>query len=306
MSELILHHYTLSPFSRKVRSVLGYTQLPWQSALTREMPPRPVLDHLVGGYRKIPVAQIGSDVFCDSRTICTEIAQLANKPELDVANVSGEIQAFVSEADVKLFFACIGQSVSWKLNKKVLKQMSLLDLAKFMIDRINIGRNMKTPVLKPAEAKVYLKNYVADLEQRLEQQPFLFGSSPNAADFAVYHCFWFMRDVAEKPTFGGFEKFNGWLDRIAAFGEGNVSEINAESTLEIARASEPRPIDDQWKQDSAVGQQVSIAPADYACDTTQGIQVGSSDDRWIISRSDSAVGKVHVHFPKQGFALKPL
>ncbi|HBC20217.1 MAG TPA: glutathione S-transferase family protein, partial [Alcanivorax sp.] len=53
MSDLILHHYALSPFSEKVRAMLGYAGLDWQSVTVREMPPRPMLAPLAGGYRKI-------------------------------------------------------------------------------------------------------------------------------------------------------------------------------------------------------------------------------------------------------------
>jgi hypothetical protein len=49
--------------------MLGYADLSWQSCITREMPPRPLLARLAGGYRKIPVAQIGADIFCDSRVL---------------------------------------------------------------------------------------------------------------------------------------------------------------------------------------------------------------------------------------------
>ena len=31
MSDIILHHYASSPFSEKVRLVLGYKKLPWKS-----------------------------------------------------------------------------------------------------------------------------------------------------------------------------------------------------------------------------------------------------------------------------------
>jgi len=36
MSELILHHYTLSPFSEKARAMLGYAGLQWQSVTVAE------------------------------------------------------------------------------------------------------------------------------------------------------------------------------------------------------------------------------------------------------------------------------
>ena len=62
MSTLILHNYPMSPFSEKTRAMLGVAGLSWRSAPTREMPPRPVLAALAGGYRKVPLAQIGADL----------------------------------------------------------------------------------------------------------------------------------------------------------------------------------------------------------------------------------------------------
>ena len=91
MPDLILHHYPMSPFSEKIRAMLGYSRMHWQSVLTREMPPRPLVASLAGGYRKIPVAQIGADIFCDSRTIAREIAILANQPALALENCSPEV-----------------------------------------------------------------------------------------------------------------------------------------------------------------------------------------------------------------------
>ena len=85
MQEFILYHYAMSPFSEKVRAMLGYAGLSWQSVIVREMPPRPMLSALAGGYRKVPVAQSGADVFCDSRAIADEIARLSGKPELSLS-----------------------------------------------------------------------------------------------------------------------------------------------------------------------------------------------------------------------------
>lgn len=114
MPDLILHHYPMSPFSEKIRAMLGYAGLGWQSVTVREMPPRPKLELLTGGYRKIPVAQIGADVFCDTRTIDREIAALGNKPELVLEDSSEAVQTFVRDTDLK--------------------------------DRIAIGRNAREPV----------------------------------------------------------------------------------------------------------------------------------------------------------------
>ncbi|CAF0793916.1 unnamed protein product [Adineta ricciae] len=63
--ELILHHYESSPFGEKIRLALGLKNLHWRSVINSVVPPRPFLTPLTGGYRRIPVLQIGADIYCD-------------------------------------------------------------------------------------------------------------------------------------------------------------------------------------------------------------------------------------------------
>ena len=51
MPDVILHHYyeEASPFSERVRLVLGLKGLSWRSVLTGYVPPRPHLDILADG-----------------------------------------------------------------------------------------------------------------------------------------------------------------------------------------------------------------------------------------------------------------
>ena len=59
MSELVLHHYPLSPYSEKIRAIFGLKGLAWKSVITPVQMPKPDLLALTGGYRKAPVLQIG-------------------------------------------------------------------------------------------------------------------------------------------------------------------------------------------------------------------------------------------------------
>uniref|UniRef100_UPI00338E51DC glutathione S-transferase N-terminal domain-containing protein n=1 Tax=uncultured Spongiibacter sp. TaxID=870896 RepID=UPI00338E51DC len=77
----ILHHYDRSPYAEKVRLMFGVTNSEWQSLLSPPWPPRPNVDPLAGGYRRIPVAQCGADIFCDSAVIAEEVALF--KSEVD-------------------------------------------------------------------------------------------------------------------------------------------------------------------------------------------------------------------------------
>ena len=71
--DIILHHYDTSPFSEKVRLLLGLRGLSWGSVIQPVIMPKPDLTPLTGGYRRIPVLQIGADVYCDTQVILAEL-----------------------------------------------------------------------------------------------------------------------------------------------------------------------------------------------------------------------------------------
>jgi len=302
VTDLILHHYALSPFSEKVRAMLGYADLPWCSAITREMPPRPILKTLAGGYRRVPIAQCGADIFCDSAMITSEIALRTGKPELARQNCSAEVNRFITQVESQIFFACVMASTSWALNRKMMQTLPLLDVFRLFSDRLRMSRKASVPMVKAGQVKGIVRQHLQDMEAHL-QQDFLFGDVPNVADFAAYHSLWMIRDAGEKRTVSHYPKVNAWMDRIKAFGEGQRREIDPATTLEIARAAQPRALTAAETADELVGTQVSITPNDYAQDETRGELVGSTADRWIIARETAEVGRLHVHFPKLGFNI---
>lgn len=306
MSDLILHHYPMSPFSEKVRLMLGYAGLPWQSVITREMPPRPMVAKLAGGYRKIPVAQQGADVFCDSRIIAEEIAESCGKPELALCHAGADEQQYVAAVDLEIFFACVltgGGSKS--MRAKAMQSMSTLDLLRFLWDRINMGRKAAVKTVSFKQARPRVLTHLADVESRL-QQDFLFGTTPHHADFSTWHSLWFIRDLGELRLIDSFPKTLAWMDRMKAFGHGQASELTAQQALDIAKHAAPRPVAPEHRTDTLIGKNVRISPADYGQVPTAGTLVGSTPSRWILARSEPGLGTLHVHFPKQGFALAVL
>ena len=46
---------------------MGLNNQAWTSVVVPAQPPRRSLDDLVGGYRRIPVLQIGAQFYCDSQ-----------------------------------------------------------------------------------------------------------------------------------------------------------------------------------------------------------------------------------------------
>ncbi len=51
MADLILHHYATSPFSEKLRLILGYKKLAWKSVIIPQIMPKP---DVVGAHRRLP------------------------------------------------------------------------------------------------------------------------------------------------------------------------------------------------------------------------------------------------------------
>ena len=107
MSDLILHEYESSPFSEKVRLVMGLKGLAYRSVEVPVMLPKPDVVALTGGYRRTPFLQVGADVYCDSALICRLLEQRAPQPSL-YPHVLTDLQHIVSNwADSTLFWAAI-------------------------------------------------------------------------------------------------------------------------------------------------------------------------------------------------------
>ncbi|MCC1497228.1 glutathione S-transferase family protein [Alcanivorax sp. 1008] len=298
MSDLILHHYAMSPFAEKIRAMLGYADLSWLSVAVPEMPPRKALQPLAGKYRKIPVMQIGADVFCDTRAISSEIARLCGKPELALENCSEEVQSFVRHTDLQVFLACVLSAPGGTLLRKLWKGSSLLNVARFLRDRINMGRTASVKAAGPKRAKVIVREQLEDMEGRLAEQPFLFGDKPCIADFSAYHGMWFIRDLGESRFIDRYSKVSEWMNRMRGFGHGDVTVISADQALDAALAVQPRAL-----AGDADGALITIAPDDYGQTAVQGKLVAETDQGWVIARENSRVGRVHVHFPKQGYVV---
>jgi len=301
MQDLILYHYSMSPFAEKMRAMLGYTGIPWQAVTVREMPPRKVLSILAGGYRKVPVAQIGADVFCDTRTIADELARISGKPELSLANQPQEIIDFVRKTDLEIFFACVMSASDKRMLKKLIKETSLWNAVLFLKDRMAMGKTSRVRTARGPKAKAVVLEHMAKMEQMLSSD-FLFSDQPTIADFSAYHGLWFVTELGEKPWIEDYPKVKDWLGRMAAFGHGSHQKIKDKQGLDIAKGATPRPVESA-SDDALTGKPVTVAPDDYGRDPVMGTLVFADDQRIIVARSHKRVGDVHVHFPRQGFAV---
>lgn len=301
---MILHHYPMSPFSEKIRLMFGFLDLEWQSVISPESPPRPIVEPLTGGYRRIPVAQVGADIFCDTRLICTEIAATNGKPELSPDAGNEASQSLAAKFESEIFWAAVGSIPARRVLRKLFSDLSFLHALRFLKDRAGVAREAPTKLLDPKRAVGVFAGHLRSLEQMLaDGQPYLCCDKPAYLDFAAYHTLWFTVAVGDIPIPAGLDKVLAWYERMTAFGHGQIQAGGAGDAFAAARDQQPRLVPPELTSDPKIGTQVAVQPEDYALDATAGVLVGADQTRWVVARDTPDLGLLHVHFPRQGFKL---
>ncbi len=306
MSDIILHHYATSPFSEKVRLVLGHKKLPWKSVIVPAIMPKPDVQALTGGYRKTPFLQIGSDVYCDSALMCDVLEHIQPAPTLYPESHKGLARVLAQWADTTLFWAAMAYNLQ---PKGAMTMFDSLDTAKaFGADRgaMSVGMNR----LRPGDATAAYKSYLRRINNMLDGNAFLMGDTPCVADFATFHPLWFSR--SRVPVMAGILDATPavlrWMDRMAAIGHGSFSDMTATEAIAVCSASAGATAqNDETFQDEhgiPLGSQVSIAAETFGPEATEGELVAATRTRYTLKRLDERAGTVHVHFPRIGYVLK--
>ncbi len=306
MSDIILHHYPTSPFSEKVRLVLGYKQLPWKSVIVPAIMPKPDVQALTGGYRKTPFLQIGSDVYCDSALMCDVLEHIQPTPTLYPDTHKGLARVLAQWADTTLFWA----AMAYNLQPKAAATMfPSLEMAKaFGADRAAMFTGMAR--LRPADATAAYKSYLRRLANMLDGNDFLMGDTPCVADFAAYHPLWFSR--VRVPVMAAILDATPhvlqWMDRMAAIGHGHSERMDATEAIAVcATSTEAAAQNDNTFQDEhgiPLGSPVTISAESFGPEATEGELVAATRTRYTLKRVDDRAGTVHVHFPRIGYVLK--
>lgn len=301
---LILHHYEESPYAEKVRLMFGLADAPWESLLSPMQPPRPHLDPLTGGYRRIPVAQSGADIFCDTALIAREIAARTGNPALDASTMDEDARALMAHSEAKVFFAAIGVVPPHKLLGTLLLGFGPVGMYRFIKDRAGLMKGGTARPAQGAKAKAIFAAHLDALEARLTDRPWMNGDAPSIADCAIYHPLWLHASCIRKPPKAG-PKVTDWFARVGAIGHGSREDISASQAFAAARDAQPRPLpESEVSDDCAIGERVKVAPSDYGVVPVTGELAALTCERIILSRDTPEFGKVHVHFPRAGYAME--
>ncbi|MDB5428054.1 MAG: glutathione S-transferase [Phenylobacterium sp.] len=297
--EIILHHYDASPFSEKVRVMLGVKGLSWRSVIQPVIMPKPELIPLTGGYRRIPVMQIGADIYCDTQIILAEIEARHRKPDV----VRGADWAVNLWAD-RLFFQVTVAVVFGEIGDTVPPE--------FIADREKLsGRPFDMAAMKAAAGpmKGQWRAHAAWIERGLASNDFLGGSTPSLSDIAAYMNVWWLSRAAPSAAAAlleGLPKTTGWRERMKSLGHGRRSEMTGAEALQVAMAAmpaKPPPGDPADPSGLKPGALVTVRADDYGRDAVEGRLVAVSAERITIVRECGELDLVNVHFPRVGYLL---
>jgi glutathione S-transferase len=260
--------------------------------------PKPELVPLTGGYRRIPVMQVGADIYCDTQVILAELERLHPDPAVVrpgdwAVNLWADRLWF--QTTVAVVFGEIGDNIPEAFRK----------------DREALsGRPFDIAAMKVAAvpARGQWRAAAAFIERGLGDADFLGGSAPSLTDIASYMNVWWLGSAApavRDALLDGQPHTQAWRKRMKALGHGAPSEMTGAEALDVARGTDPEP--SPWAVADvtapAAGSAVTVSADDYGRDPIAGTLVAATLERVTIARDDPQVGRVNVHFPRAGYVL---
>ena len=299
---MILHHYELSPFAEKVRLAFGHKSIAWSSVEVPIWPPRPDTVPLTAGYRRVPVLQIGADVYCDTLRILAEIERRVPEPTLYPGGQRALVTALGFWADRTLLLPAV--TIATSIMGDSLPEAFIRDRIALIGRDFRRAASLRALPVERQRAAVQMR-LLADM--LADGRAFLLGEALSAADLSAFHVLWFVRQNggAEAEALLPFGPLRAWMERVAACGHGHKTDMDPAEALEIARSSEPLPVAGVAGDDPSglpAGTLVDLR-ADGVTDPVRGVLVGADATEIVIRHETERAGTVHVHFPRFGYGV---
>ena len=300
MSQLILHHYDLSPFAHKIRLALGLKDLPWHSVETPMVLPKADHFELTGGYRRVPVLQIGADIYCDTHLITRVLDQIQPTPALSPPGqetVEHALSRWSETSFMMVILAYFGIGNVFE--------------DEFVEDRKNTmiapGTDLDAaPKILPTKL-LQLQDNIRRLELMLaDGRPFLLGESACAADLSAYHPL-MMLGLHEKTQnlLIGADRVGEWMKRVESIGHGQKTPMESTEAIAVAKAASPASYEGTpvLPEGMHIGDSVIVIHDDYGSGNVVGQLAASGIDEIAIRREGDRVGEVVVHFPREDYTV---
>jgi len=303
MTDPILHHYDMSPFAEKIRLALGVKGLAWRSVQTPMVLPKPDHFELTGGYRRVPVLQIGADIYCDTHLIVRVLDRLYPSPPLSPPgqeSVEHAVSRWAETSFMMVILAFFGIG-------GVFPDEFVEDRKKTMIPP---GLDLDGASRVVGSKLIQLRSNLERLEQMLsDDRPFLLGDTVSAADLSAYHPLIMLAMHARtQAQLEGLERVGRWMARVAEIGHGEVKPFDSEAAIAVAREAEPAKYTGYDGEcvvpdGMSIGDPVLVLPDEYGSGNVTGKLAASGISEIAVRRSTKRVGDVVVHFPREDYAL---
>ena len=198
--------------------------------------PKPDHFELTGGYRRVPVLQIGADIYCDTHLITRVLDRVQPSPPLSPPGREVEEVAFSRWAETT-FMLVIGAFFG----------IGGVFPEEFVEDRT---RTMVPPGTDLAQANLILATKLLQIRANLERidlqladgRHFVFGDEPCAADFSAFHPVAMLKTHARTAALiDPCKRVVAWLDRVQTIGHGKPSPLDVSKAIDIARDARPSP-----------------------------------------------------------------
>ena len=302
MTDLILHHYDLSPYAEKIRLGFGLKNLPWRSVQAPMVMPKPDHVELTGGYRRVPVLQVGADIYCDTHCIARVLDRLHPVPPLSPAGLETLEHGLSHWAEstfmlvVYAFFGIGG----------VFPEEFVEDRRQTMVPP---GANLDAaPVVLPTKL-LQIRANLDRLEALLsDERAFLLGENPCLADLSAYHPL-MMLGLHERTSslLQRCERVRDWQERVRGLGHGKRSELEPDDAIAIARNAAPATFEGEpvLPDGIALGDPVLVVADEYGSGNVAGTLAPSDLHEIAIHRTSERAGDLVVHFPREGYGVFP-
>ncbi|KAG2171604.1 hypothetical protein INT43_008330 [Umbelopsis isabellina] len=294
-SKVILHSYPASPFGKKVEWVLNYKKIPYSFVTIPMIAGRPLRAPLDGGYRKTPILQIGSDIYCDTHCIVRELEKRYPTPTLfpktqSGSDITGIAWMMTAWSDTQLFSSVAGQIDFSKFPKEFLKDREAYRGGKVNPKFVEVDKDR-------------IRAQLAWLEQQLTGKKWLLDTTEVSwADFNAAMPIWFMTTLKLKflHEFPAVTKwFQGFMSIIP---KTKYVKMTAEEALEIAKNTPiviKQSTDNNEPNGLKPGDEVTVTPWDTGRVPVAGEIVSSCINCVTLRRKDTETGiETLIHFPR--------
>ncbi len=298
MSVPILYHYPMSPYSEKLRLTMGLLKMRWLSAQVAAYPPRETLAALVGGYRRIPVLQIGAHIYCDTSLAFAALMGIGTGD----LGLSDRDEALRQWAEQEVFFAVIAAASPYRAVRFLTRELGLRGLMHFARDRIAMTHGAKIVQPDGKTARGILSSFVNHLAERLCEGACLSDPEVGYLDVCCFHPLWMACQVDSRIKADWPFAVHKWYEKIQSLGHGEVLPVTAQAitdAIDEDAGFSGGDIEPPFLE----AERVTVRPTDYARDESGGILVLLDKWRAVLKRELSDGGVVYLHFPRDGFEI---